>query len=316
MPWTESRSRDEWLAEVQRRGGRIRRRRRVSLAVVGAFALVLPVSVAATVLRHGPERAVEMQVAGPAPAGAGRTPTTTPVEAEAGAGAGGLAAATPSEVTPPPAGAPSTTTTTEVHRRAATINGLVEPAPPRSVPPAAESIVERSTTTLAPPGHAVAAGAGGGKPVSSTTVALTNSEPLPTCPAEVLQIDVVPTKATFALGETVMGVGLIQVRTAVATACRLPRPASFRIEEVGTGKVLGSVPATTEPGSPATAEPGRYDMGINNFAWVPRECGGGPQANTVPSSACTQVPPGLYQAVIEWADGGPDRGWGEFRIGA
>ncbi|MDQ4069987.1 MAG: hypothetical protein M3203_11035, partial [Actinomycetota bacterium] len=42
MPWTESRSRDEWLAEVRRRGERIRRRRRLAVSAVGAVALLVP----------------------------------------------------------------------------------------------------------------------------------------------------------------------------------------------------------------------------------------------------------------------------------
>ncbi|HET7721551.1 MAG TPA: hypothetical protein VFK43_16400, partial [Acidimicrobiales bacterium] len=74
MPWTDSRSRDEWLAEVRRRGTRIRRRRRVALGAVGALALVLPVSVTAAVLSGGAERPVELSVAGPAPTGAGMAP--------------------------------------------------------------------------------------------------------------------------------------------------------------------------------------------------------------------------------------------------
>jgi len=66
---TESRSRDEWLAEVRGRGERIRRRRRVTAALVGALALVLPVTALTTFLGGDGPRSVELTAAGPAPTG-------------------------------------------------------------------------------------------------------------------------------------------------------------------------------------------------------------------------------------------------------
>ncbi len=257
MPSTESRSREEWLAEVQRRGTRIRRRRRIGFGVVGAFALVLPVSVTATVLRGGTERAVQVSVAGPAPAG-GDMPTTT-----------------------------------EVHRRVAVINGsVVESTPTKSVPPADDPVVERPTTTMAP----VATSAATARPTPA-------NDTLAVCPAELLQVDVVPTRATFLFGDTVRGVNFIQTRT--ATDCLVPLPASFRIEEVGTGRVIGTVAAVTEFPNHVRAQAGK--MYTSGFSWDPTECAG---------STCTQVPPGLYQAVAQWTGGVAYRGWGEFQIGA
>lgn len=126
---------------------------------------------------------------------------------------------------------------------------------------------------------------------------------LPGCPAEALQIDVVPTKATFGRGETARGVGFVQTRA--ARGCLAPTPAFFRIEDVATGKVLATVPATSESPSPIEAEPGK--MYTSNFSWDQKDCSG---------TVCAQAPVGLYQAVIVWTWDGPYRGWGEFRIAA
>ena len=124
-PTTETRSRDEWLAEVKRRGGRLRRRRRVGFGVAGALALVLPVSVTATVLSGGAERPVELSVAGPAPA-RGVEPLPAPPNELA---TGDVPAAAPTaEVAPP-------TTVAEVHERLSAVNGVPVPrATPSSVP--------------------------------------------------------------------------------------------------------------------------------------------------------------------------------------
>lgn len=122
------------------------------------------------------------------------------------------------------------------------------------------------------------------------------------CAAEALQIDVVPTKATFAAGEMVRGMFFVQ--TSRATGCAIAMPTSFRIENVATGKVLGSTPAVTEVPSPLAAGGG---MHTSTFAWEPQDCSG---------PTCEPVPAALYQAVAEWHGGSPYRGWGEFRIGA
>ena len=292
MPWTESRSRDEWLAEVQRRGTRIRRRRRAGYSVVGALALVLPVSLTATALRSGPERAVELSVAGPAPVG-GMAPLPTPPN-ELATGDVPAPAATPFEA--------PTTTVAEVHERLAAINGVAGPrSVPTSVVPADDPVV-RPTTTLAPPAAVTF-----GSPIESPTqskaagAVVASAAPPAPCAPEALQIDVVPSKATFAAGETVTGTSFVQ--TGRATGCLAPVPASFRIEEVATGKVVGSSASVTEHPSPLMAEAGK--MYTSTFSWDQKDCSG---------SLCAQVPSGLYQAVVQWSGGGPYRGWGEFRI--
>jgi hypothetical protein len=124
---------------------------------------------------------------------------------------------------------------------------------------------------------------------------------MPPCVPEALQIDVVPTKATFPAGETVRGMFFVQ--TGRATNCAVAMPTSFRIENVATGKVLGSTPAVTEVPNPLASD---GKMHTSTFAWEPRECSG---------STCTPLPPALYQAVAEWTGGSSYRGWGEFRIG-
>jgi hypothetical protein len=121
------------------------------------------------------------------------------------------------------------------------------------------------------------------------------------CVPEALQIDLVPTKATFAAGETVRGMYFVQ--TYGATNCSVAMPASFRIENVATGKVLGSTPAITEVPNPLAADGQTH---TSTFAWEPRDCSG---------PTCTTLPPALYQAVAEWSGGSSYRGWGEFRAG-
>ena len=286
---TETRSRDEWLAEVQRRGTRIRRRRRVGAGILGALALVLPVSVTASLLGGGSERAVELSVAGPGAGGAITVPPSAADELPPGA--------------LPPLTAPATerptTTIAEVHRRVSAVNGVfVTPSVPTSVVPADDPVV-RSTTTLAPP---VAPPRPVPGPAQSTAAGAASSAAAAPCPPEALQIDVVPSKASFALGEMVKGTGFVQ--TIRAANCLVPVPASFRIEDVASGRVVGSSVSVTEHTSPLTAEPGK--MYTSTFTWDQKDCSG---------AICSQVPAGLYQAVAQWTDGGPYRGWGEFRIG-
>jgi hypothetical protein len=289
-PITETRSRDEWLAEVKRRGGRLRRRRRVGFGAVAALALVLPASVMAGVLSGGAERAVELSVAGPSPAG-GMAPLPAPPNELA---TGEVPAVATTVVEAP------TTTVAEVHERLAAINGVPAPrSSPTSVPPADDPVVG-PTTTLVPP--VATSGPVQGPAQSAALNSSSTVASPPPCAPEALQIDVVPSKATFALGETVEGTGFVQTRR--ATGCLLPVPASFRIEDVATGKVVGSSGSVTEHRSPLMAEPGK--MYTSTFSWDQQDCSG---------SICTQVPPGLYQAVAEWTGGGPYRGWGEFRVG-
>ena len=304
MPWTESRSREEWLAEVQRRGSRIRRRRRAGYGVVGALALVLPVSLTAAALHSGSERAVELSAAGPPPERVGEAPPATVVDA-------------PSQ--PAPVVELATTTTIapaqpeSIPRRPVpetTVRATVAPASPGVTVPPADDPVVRSTTTvpppqntlgsIVPPTQSIGNGGSAASPPPAASATPAESAP-PACAAETLQIDVVPSKATFALGETVRGTFFVQ--THGATDCLVAMPASFRIENVATGAVLGSVPSTSEVPSPVKADGKMY---TSTFSWDQRDCTG---------ADCTQVPPALYQAVAQWPDGSPYRGWGEFRIG-
>ena len=302
MPWTDSRSREEWLAEVQRRGSRIRRRRRAGFGAVAALALVLPVSLTATALRSGPERAVELSVAGPV-LGGGTTPAAdTPAPAPPNEVATGeVPAVAPTAVDAP------TTTVAEVHERVSTVNGTPGPrSTPTAVVPADDPVIGPATT-LAPPTTigsvvqtpALSPGAGAPSPASGTQVA-SAAPTLPACAAEALQIDVVPSKATFTVGETVKGTFFVQ--TYKASDCLVSMPASFRIENVATGAVVGSVTSTTEGPNLIRADGKMY---TSTFSWDQQDCSG---------SVCTQVPPALYQAVAQWTNGVPYRGWGEFRI--
>lgn len=301
MAWTESRSRDEWLAEVKRRGERIRRRRRMAVAFVGVLALFLPLSALAGFVTADPGRDQQLQVAGPAATSAARSRAASELSS-------GPGTTVPSEPAPEEAPAP---TTTIYGLPAQTVNPLVEPpalpangavtlAPPGSIPLTDDPVV-RTTTTLTSPRTTTSPPLLPNQSIASSTSGGAAARLAP-CPPEALQIDVVPSKATFAVGETVSGTFFLQTRQ--ASDCSVSLPSSFRIEEVASGKVLGAVGATTEFASPARAEPGK--MLTSTFSWYPADCS---------DSSCGQVAPGLYQAVAVWSEGGPYRGWGEFRIG-
>ena len=213
-PTIENRSRDEWLAEVKRRGGRLRRRRRVGFGAVAALALVLPVSVTASVLRSGSERAVELSVAGPAPMpteGASSTPSRSLVDEPVD----DSSAATTDDA-PPLAGAPSpTTTTTEVHRRVATLSDpVVEPTPktvPASVPPDDPVVTSPPMTlTLAPTGTVPASSSTG------TTLSTTGPQTRPMCLGSEFGFTVGTDKAAYATGEPVKVMATVEKRTATA----------------------------------------------------------------------------------------------------
>ncbi|MDP1807266.1 MAG: hypothetical protein Q8K72_18965, partial [Acidimicrobiales bacterium] len=236
---------------MKRRGGRLRRRRRLGFGAVAALALVLPASLMAGVLTAGFESAVELSVAGPAPMGgmAAMPATTTPI-AEAG------------EVPAPAVEAPATTVA-EVHERVAAVNGVpgARSSTPTSMPPSDDPVV-RPTSTVAPP---VTLARPAESPNQPTALSAPSSaaSPLPPCPAQALQIDVVPSKATFSLGETATGMSFVQ--TGRAADCLLPVPGSFRIENVATGKEVGFSAAVTEHPCPLVAQPGK--MYTSTFSW-------------------------------------------------
>ena len=296
MPSTGSRSRDEWLAEVQRRGWRIRRRRRLATVAVGALALVLPVSAVVTLLGGEGDRGVELTAAGPAPSStpavtghvSGPPDPTTAVQGEP----------TTADGATEPSGSPSPTTTVEVHERVASINGSQLPRSGASVPPADDPVVR---PTPAPPstGDSTATGNAAG-PVSPPTGPPTGDpEPAP-CPAADVNVTVVTEKATYAPGETVRGSSTLE--NASATSCLLPTRAFFRIVDAA-GRTVGSFAYTLELRRPVNAEPGQTFT--STFTWDQKDCSG---------SSCAQVPAGTYVAVADWNESGPYAGRGSFRI--
>jgi hypothetical protein len=137
---TEFRSRDEWLAEVRRRGRRLRRRRRIVVSLVSALAMVLPVGAVTAVMSGEAERGAQgLSVAGPGPsegiAPVPEEPTTTTTA--------------PERLAPPP---PSTTTTVPpvddpvVRSATTTTTGLPAFTPPSTtVPPESDATPEPCT---------------------------------------------------------------------------------------------------------------------------------------------------------------------------
>ncbi len=284
MPWTESRSRDEWLAEVQRRGTRIRRRRRVGFGVVGAIALILPVSVTANVIRSGPERAIEVSVAAPEPTFRVPMPTTTiPVAV----GAGGVAAAVTTEDPTPPAGASSPTTTTEVHRRVPSANGpVVGPAPPTSVP---------STAALATVGPDPASGPNPA-PAGRTVPPIMTLRP---CMPVDVKVTVTTEKAAYAPGERISGSATLAKVS--GPDCRLELVAADgTVSTHYTARILDGAGSTVSwPGyesfsssSPVPFEPQKsYTTG---FTWDQKVSGESDCAVIL----CLQVPAGTYTVLV------------------
>ena len=279
MPWTESRSREEWLAEVRRRGERIRRRRRFTVAMVGAFALVLPLSAIAGYLVGPPDRSVELSVAGPAPAAVGlvMSPTSPAVDDIVTSGLPALP-----EATPPLAGAPSQiTTTTEVHRPAAAVSEpVVEPVPrtvPASVPPGDDPVV-RSPATTAPPTAAGSAGIASSGGVG--TALRTDSQSVPLCGQSDLRLTVATDKPAYAVGEPVKVTATLEKRT--SAACRLPSQVHVPIDN-SAGRNVVPFPYTLDIPVPDNPEPGMTFTG--SYTWDQRDC---------VNASCAQAPAGTY----------------------
>ncbi|MGH9264663.1 MAG: hypothetical protein ACRD1D_08220 [Acidimicrobiales bacterium] len=302
MPWTESRTREEWLAEVRRRGERIRRRRRVTLSVAGALAMVLPVSALVSMTGGDPDPELRVTAAGPAPRqgpvmGGALPPivTTTSLEAEIAPAppAGAAAAAEPGRV---PAAEPSPpTTTAEVHRRAGSINGV----------PYDDPVVRASPTTTAGPGG----GTIGGNSSSGTSAAPaqpgtpppTTDPALTTCPVSEVEVVVTVERSTYASGETVEWTSTLTNRS--ATTCLVSGRAFFHVEDVN-GKIVGSFPYTADFQLPVKAEPGKTFQ--SGGSWDQRDCSANP---------CALVPAGRYTVVASWTEAAPYVGRGSFQIG-
>ncbi len=181
-PIIETRSRDEWLAEVKRRGGRLRRRRQLTMALVGALALVLPVSALTTLLGGDSDPDVSQLVAGPGP-------TPSPVEI---APSTGIEAGSAGEVPTLPI-APATTTT-------------VKPAPSAAVTSLTDDpVVRPAPTTTVPSGNGITTLQGA---VPTTTIA---PEPaLAPCVASEFKVTVSMEQTTYKPGETVSSTSVLE----------------------------------------------------------------------------------------------------------
>lgn len=322
MPWTESRSREEWLAEVRRRGERIRRRRQFTLAVVAAFALVLPMSAVAGYLVGPPDYAVELSVAGPAPEPAGdvRTAPTTP-EVDA--------LVTPNVPTAvdqasPPSGASSfMTTTTEVHRGVASIvDPVVEPTvPPRTGAPADNPVVSRSNSGPEPSPLARNSANGAGTAALSSSVATASPGPLAPCTATDVSLTITLEKYSYGPGETVKGSATMEKVS--AGTCLLPdwgvglsilnaslKDVSQGSQRWATGNVSPQASNWTDAcgtaGCRRPVEPG--SIFIHTFEWESRDCMSprGPIVPVPDDRPCPPFPAGSYKVVAEWT--GPQAG--------
>lgn len=285
MPWTESRSRDEWLAEVQRRGTLIRRRRRVGFGVAGVLALVLPVSVTATVLSGGAERAVELSVAGPPPAG-DRTPAPAPPNELA---TGEVPAVATTTVEAP-------TTTAEPQSRVGSVHGRTEPPTATGAAPGDDPVVRPPPPTIAPSGNS-------SSPVltepAATTEPPASTEPAP-CASSEARVTVSTEKAGYVPGETVRGSSTLENRS--AGACLLPTRGFFTVLNAA-GKDVGNFAYTADFRFPVRAEPGKTFT--STFTWDQKDCAASP---------CVQVPPGTYTVVAGWTESGPYTGSTTFQI--
>ncbi len=294
MPWTESRSRDEWLAEVRRRGEHLRMRRRLALSAVGAVALLAP-ALAMVSYSSGGETGRQFQVAagGPAPTTRDAAPSLPTVMGEADAipTTTALAGAAPLPEVTAPAGPLYSTTTTEVHRRVSSINGVrgnddaaARPSPPTTT--TGSDSVPRSPVMPVPP---------------STTVPPGDSS-LSACPTGDVKVTVTIDKPDYTPGETVTWSSTLE--NGAATTCLVSGRAFFHVEDTA-GKTVGSFPYTANYMLPVKAEPGKRIT--NTGRWNQEDCSG---------PTCTQVPPGKYVVVAEWTEGGPWVGRGSFQIGA
>jgi hypothetical protein len=307
LPWTESRSREEWLAEVRRRGERMRRRRQFSIAIAGAFALVLPMSAVAGYLAGQPDRTMELSVAGQATAGG---VTTDPDDRAI------------SQLAPAVALPTTTTTIAEVHNRLATVGGgSVAP----TVPPVDDPVVRLTPTTLP---LATGSGGGGGGTAASPLLAANapqaSSEPAPPCAASEFRLTVTMDKDAFAAGERVRGSSVLEKRS--PGTCAMP---NWWIEIAfldGAGKDMSEL--VQESGSSQSFDQDRkmtdscreggdcrrvVETGpvyTHTFYWGTLDCSApyaGPVVPVAPDgSNCVPFPAGGYSVVATWT--GPGAG--------
>ena len=326
MAWTETRSRDEWLAEVRRRGERIRRRRRLTITLVGVLALAVPASALATFLRDDPgRRDVELEVAGP--------PAPGPVGGMT-LGAPGLTG--PSEPEPTPA-TPVVTSTTmfEPQLRVEASRGGSSSASPTSVPSASSALTDdpvvRTTTTIALLLNSDSPPQSAGGPVGMASAASAFAQPaLAPCVAADVRLTVSVDRTSYAPGETVYGSSTLDKVT--PGTCDLPSW-GLRVTVVDSaGKDLSggvtqswtyaSIDDQAEKWScDASAcrrpvDPGR--IFTRTFEWQAIDCSRlpGPLVPT-PGTPCPPFPSGTYTVAAEWF--GPGSGPSDrmtFQLGA
>lgn len=279
-PTIETRSRDEWLAEVKRRGGRLRRRRQLTMAFIGALAMMLPFSAMAGFLTADSDLGRQLSVAGPPPA---------PGHPQAPAGADDVIRG--SDDTLPE---PTTTSTLKAEPPA-------EAVPGRTQASTADDPVVRMTTTTAPLSNSSTPSQ---SPTQSTTIPLPSTtvpaaatlsdqvqcpcpEPV-TCPKSDVRVIVTTDKAVYAQGETVRGWATLENRS--ASACRLPTEMFLKVQN-GVGKVVGDFSGNPDfQISLVDVQPGGTST-TTAVTWNARDCSG---------SACLPLPPGTYAWVADY----------------
>lgn len=268
----------------------------MATALVGALALVLPISAMATFLGQA-EPGVELTATGlpPVTGDVSAPPTGTAANADAPAAVGD----TTTEEPPAPWGGLSPSTTVEVQGRVPSVN-VSEPPPP---PAPARPVLPADDPVLRPV-PSPSGGSGGAAPGSGVTAPPpgppTNDPQVAACPAADVTVSVTMEKDTYATGETVRGSSALTNRS--TTTCLLPTRAFFRILDA-SGKTVGSFAYTLELRMPVKAEPG--ETFTSAVSWDQKDCSG---------SSCVQVPPGTYVAVADWNESGPYSGRGSFQV--
>jgi hypothetical protein len=293
LPWTEGvpRSREEILADVLRRGERIRRRRRTATGLAGTLAVLVPVLVFVS-LAPGGDKKGRVIAAGPvvsfstdaaSATTVGPTGMTTPPTT-------GLVVVEPSPPSTVPSiarrgGAVNPEATTVVTTRIDLDDPVLRPAPlsttiPAGTGNAASPVLPPSTPTTSP-----------GAPPDAA---------LAPCPVAAVKVAVTTDKPAYAPGETVRWTSTLE--NASGTTCLVSGRAFFHVEDAA-GTTVGSFPHTADFQLPVRAEPGRTFT--SSSSWDQTNCAAGP---------CVHVPPGMYTVVADWTEAGPYGGRGSFSI--
>ena len=280
---TELRSRDEWLAEVKRRGGRIKRRRQVTIAVVGVLSMVVPFSAVAGFLRADPDHEQELSVAGPAPSG--QVALDPAIDG-------------PSQ--PAPDQEPATTTTiAEVQQPEST--RVASPASPVAIPPSDDPVVRSTTTTMAPANAVTLQTA---PPTTLPAAPPASSDVAPCTPADV-RVVVTTDKRSYIPGERVQGSATAENQS--AATCTLLNFVPYEILNGGGRNVFQASQTYGYNSDPRfTGEEAKVAPGgtvTTTFYWQTSSCTEG--APSVNDSPCGPFPPGTYTVVAPWGGTGP-----------